>query len=228
MQKQVIIYGLYDPQNKNVIRYVGKTTMTLKKRLQGHIDDSKNIKSPTYKKYWIKSLLDKGIRPEIKTIEICNNDNWQNREIYWIAKLANLTNTTIGGEDTGVFNVAVIRYTLNGIFDKIYESIESACIDNNLERGVINSALQRNPEGGFGGNYLWRYAIYHHKKYITPYINPKNKVHRIIDLHTNESKLFESLQEGLQYFNINRTGNVNRCINNKVPLKKRYFIMQVN
>lgn len=224
----VIIYGLYDPRKKDLIRYVGKTTMSLKKRLQGHIDESRNIKSPTYKKYWIQSLLKENIRPEIKIIEECSEEIWQEREIYWISQFTKLTNTTIGGEDTGIMNVAVIRYTINGIFDKIYESIESACSDNNLERGVINSALQRNPEGGYGGGFLWRYAMYQHKNFIEPYINPKNKIHRIIDLQTNESKLFENLKEGLEYFNIKRVGNINRCIINKVPVKKRYFIMQIN
>ena len=54
---EVKIYGLYDPTDINEnIRYVGKTIQSLKKRLQGHIDESIKNNPSTYKKNWINSL----------------------------------------------------------------------------------------------------------------------------------------------------------------------------
>ena len=50
----------------------------------------------------------------------------------------------------------------------------------------------------------------------------------IIDLQTKERKLFFSLKEGLEYFNIKRVGNIDRCIDNKIPYKDRYFIKLIN
>jgi hypothetical protein len=37
-------------------------------------------------------------RPIIKLLEICNTNNWEEKEIFWISSFTNLTNTTKGGE----------------------------------------------------------------------------------------------------------------------------------
>lgn len=98
--EKVIIYGIYDPNIPEIIRYVGKTKKTIKKRLNEHIYLSKqNLKRPL--NLWIKKLLNEGITPEIKEIEITNDKEWAKREIFWIKqykKINNLLNLSDGGE----------------------------------------------------------------------------------------------------------------------------------
>jgi hypothetical protein len=94
---KIFIYGLVDPRT-NAIRYVGKTN-NLKGRLDGHIKDRKSNKE---KGDWIDGLLEQGKKPKIKTLEVCNSDNWVDREKYWIEhgyKVGwDLLNKTEGGE----------------------------------------------------------------------------------------------------------------------------------
>lgn len=95
--KEVYIYGLVCPITNN-IKYVGKTIQRLELRLKGHICLYKH--DITYRANWIRSLKDKGLKPNIILIEVCNENNWEEREIYWIAyysKLFVLTNHQKGG-----------------------------------------------------------------------------------------------------------------------------------
>jgi len=91
------IYGLTDPETGG-IRYVGKTSQGLKKRLQGHLRD----KTQCHRVSWIKSLRDKGLTPSIITIEEVPNDDWQSWEMYWIEVFReagySLVNSTSGGD----------------------------------------------------------------------------------------------------------------------------------
>ena len=75
------IYKLIDPRN-NMIMYVGKTSQTLKKRMNTHYYVAKNGKSN--KDYWIKELQILGYNPIIELIEEVDNSIWQEKEIYWI------------------------------------------------------------------------------------------------------------------------------------------------
>lgn len=78
----VYIYILKD-QNNN-IRYVGKTT-NIKRRLYSHIAEAKLNKSKRYVLNWIRQLLLNNQKPILEVIEECNENNWQEREIYWIS-----------------------------------------------------------------------------------------------------------------------------------------------
>lgn len=94
--RTIFIYKLIDPIT-NEIRYVGKT-INLLKRLQTHIARSKT--NTYHSARWIKSLLDKGVKPVIEIIEECNENNWSEREIYWIKYYRDkfdLTNILDGG-----------------------------------------------------------------------------------------------------------------------------------
>ena len=90
------IYSLNDPET-NEVRYVGKTVSPLHKRLSSHYRDKKH----SYKTHWISTLKEKNLKPIIKLIEICNENNWEEREKFWIAyyrKNSNLTNYLDGGQ----------------------------------------------------------------------------------------------------------------------------------
>ena len=94
----VKIYYLCDPITKD-IRYVGKTTMSLIKRLNSHFH---SLNKKSHKSSWIKSLLKLGIKHEIHLIDEVGEDMWQFWEIHYISLFRswgfNLTNKTTGGE----------------------------------------------------------------------------------------------------------------------------------
>jgi len=101
--RQMYIYGLRKPgENKETdIRYVGKAE-NLERRLRTHLRD----KSNNYKVHWIQGLRRSGIIPEIFVLEGCG-DNWEDREIWWIAYCKSigckLTNGTNGGDGISGF-----------------------------------------------------------------------------------------------------------------------------
>jgi len=96
--KTVYIYILKDLNNN--IRYVGKTT-NIKRRLYSHIAETKLNKSKRYVLNWIRQLLLNNQKPILEVIEECNENNWQEREIYWInyykQLIPNLCNLCDGG-----------------------------------------------------------------------------------------------------------------------------------
>lgn len=93
------IYTLEHPET-NEIRYVGKTT-NIKRRYHQHTNLKMTLSSTTHLNNWLKSLLKENKKPIIKILEECV-ENWQEREIYWIAQFKawgfNLCNHTKGGE----------------------------------------------------------------------------------------------------------------------------------
>jgi len=93
------IYTLTDPTT-NIIRYVGMTSQTLKRRLSKHIIDSNRKK--THKDCWIFGLRQKNLLPIIDVIDIVDENEWQFWEQHYISLFKswnfNLVNLTIGGE----------------------------------------------------------------------------------------------------------------------------------
>lgn len=91
------IYSLRD--ELGIARYVGKTTQSLRGRLDRHLSCSK--KGKTHRDNWIRSMEAKGLRPRIDLIEMAEGDG-KEREIFWIATMRSsgwpMTNTTDGGE----------------------------------------------------------------------------------------------------------------------------------
>lgn len=96
----VSIYALLDPRDKS-IRYVGKTSRTLRLRLQCHISDARTGNNHRCK--WLRKLSRLSLKPEIILLEETTADHWQSVERFWIAHFkqagARLTNSTDGGEE---------------------------------------------------------------------------------------------------------------------------------
>lgn len=99
MSRPTHIYALHDPTDASCRMYVGKT-VDLRTRLRDHCKPStdRGIRSR-----WLKSLLARGVRPEMVVLEVvpaCGD--WQEAERFWIESLravgANLANHTLGGE----------------------------------------------------------------------------------------------------------------------------------
>lgn len=92
----IYIYALCDPDTGD-IRYVGKTN-NLALRLRSH----QNERRETRKCQWLKSLKRSGRLPLIRILEIVGEENWEDKERFWIAELrsygVDLTNHTEGGD----------------------------------------------------------------------------------------------------------------------------------
>lgn len=74
MEKQVKIYALIDPITLKV-RYIGRTTSSLKKRLSEHISKAKHFHNYTHKENWIRSLLKINSKPYIRYLTII--EGWE-------------------------------------------------------------------------------------------------------------------------------------------------------
>lgn len=99
MNKVICIYALIDSRT-NEIRYIGKSK-NIEVRLKAHINESiKGRKS--HKCDWIRQLLNLELRPILQILEECDEDNWKEREQYWIKyykeRGCKLTNLTEGGD----------------------------------------------------------------------------------------------------------------------------------
>lgn len=91
------IYVLIDPRTDQ-IRYVGQC-VNPKER---YADHRENQKGTCRRANWLNLLRSLNLKPLMEVIEECDESNWSEREIYWIAEHKkrdyDLVNTTIGGE----------------------------------------------------------------------------------------------------------------------------------
>lgn len=102
---KTFIYGLFSPEDPDVIMYVGKANCP-KERLRGHLCESavSGRKLPVH--CWIASLRKRELLPELVILEevslLDDPDAWEERETYWIAEWRKLNlklkNATAGGK----------------------------------------------------------------------------------------------------------------------------------
>jgi hypothetical protein len=98
------IYVLADPRFPTpfggTIRYVGKAANP-RRRLEKHCREARNHPR-NHRECWLKGLQDDGFMPEMAVIDECPEEEWQDRERYWISSLrsfgCNLLNGTDGGD----------------------------------------------------------------------------------------------------------------------------------
>ena len=95
---QVAIYELIDPDTLQK-RYVGKSN-DVEKRLNQHMDP-KGINLKYYADRWKMSMIRRGVIPILEIIEIVDENQWKERERFWIKTRSKeghpLTNTAPGG-----------------------------------------------------------------------------------------------------------------------------------
>lgn len=107
------------------IRYVGKTTKSLQRRLQGHLCYSN--KNYSHRGNWIYNLKTRGFSPVIELVEELSLDiDWEKAEAYWIEQFKawgfDLVNDTVGGR--GVDNhtrEAKVKISFTKVGKKIEE-----------------------------------------------------------------------------------------------------------
>ena len=83
MNKVVYIYTLSDPST-NEIKYCGKTK-NINERYKSHLKINSN--EGRKKRYWVKSLIEKNLKPIIEIIDIVDAKRWGFWEKYWICQL---------------------------------------------------------------------------------------------------------------------------------------------
>ena len=129
------IYTLSDP-NTNEIRYVGKT-INIKRRYKQHLYDKRQT---SHKHSWILSLKKVGLKPKMIIIEECNNDNWEEREIYWISKYDNLTNNKLGGNGGDDYKRTITQESI----EKIRQANIGKILSKEHKEKIGNSVPCRN------------------------------------------------------------------------------------
>lgn len=99
MEKQVKIYALIDPITLKV-RYIGRTTYSLKKRLSEHISKARNFNNYTHKENWIRSLLKINSKPYIRQLTIVNG--WENSYSFECKLLEKYKYRLLNSNDKGL------------------------------------------------------------------------------------------------------------------------------
>ena len=166
------LYVLKDPETLK-IRYVGITIRKLQERLSGHMSDVTSRPDLNYHKIcWIRSLLDKGLKPIIELVaEYETLDEVKIAEMEYIAKYKveyNLTNCTIGGDHLGERSHtresvlkksttrAISQYNIFGEHLRDFEMTEDAARFLNISSASkITMCCKHNRNHAHG--YIWRY-----------------------------------------------------------------------
>lgn len=237
--KEYKIYKLIEPET-NIVKYIGCTTSKLNERLSQHIYDSKTKNS--FKSVWIKSLLEKGLKPKIELIETCIEENWIQKEQYYINfYYKDLTNFTKGGDGmilsrqiSSIRNssekkfVKIQQYTLEGVYVKTWNSVKEACEELNLSRTSMGNCLNNRSKSC--GGYLWKY-FNNSSDNVDTYVPKNSKVRKkpwLIGMFENNNLLqsFSTLRESLRktsftYYNVFNSIKTNTCIKNtNISFKK--------
>jgi len=94
-KNKTYIYALMDD---TTVKYIGKSDNPNKQKLT-HISETINGNSKTHKSNWINKMVNENKEIGLKILETVNDDEWEEKEKYWINHygLDNLTNATIGG-----------------------------------------------------------------------------------------------------------------------------------
>lgn len=100
--RTTFIYVLKEPDTEE-IRYVGKSDNP-RQRLTVHLSNISNSRS--HKTHWIQSLVSRGLKPGLETIDEVPFEYWQQLEVAYIEYFreqgSRLTNTSPGGGGSGL------------------------------------------------------------------------------------------------------------------------------
>ncbi len=101
----ITIYGLAHPRT-GTVRYVGKCTQDVSRRLANHEYKARSGRARTPVGFWIRGLIGRGLRPKLIVLEVVRRGSWRKAERRWIAKLRadgyRLLNVNAGGNGAHV------------------------------------------------------------------------------------------------------------------------------
>lgn len=139
--KITYIYVLKYPEGN--IRYVGKTDNP-KKRLSSHISEAKKGKGRRHVLNWIHSLLSKSLIPSIEVIEICNEENWQKREKYWVEHYRSIIPNLCNNADGGLGGTGTKNFSKEDLFKKKEIMSNTFSKFSKADKKIIWSMIQNN------------------------------------------------------------------------------------
>ncbi len=165
------IYGLKDPLTKE-IRYIGKSDSP-SSRYQNHLSMSAADVN-RHKKNWIKSLQQQMMRPELVILERVNDESWEERERWWIAKGRKdgwpLTNLSEGGRsyavasDTAYDMISALSFYLSPEKAECLSRLEFNVL-HDIALMAVRSSIPLS-KGFFGGRNNGRHAYEEAKRVI--------------------------------------------------------------
>jgi hypothetical protein len=168
----VLTYKLYSLSDSSGIRYIVITKQCLRSRLSGHIASCrqafKSKKSRHHRHCWIKSLLDKDIKPVITLLaEYKTVEEVKQAEILAIKRYPNLVNATAGGDGIREYKhteetmakrrYKVDQYDQQGNFITTYDSLSLASLavsGDSRNNSKISLATKGKRRIAYG--YVWR------------------------------------------------------------------------
>lgn len=234
MMNKYLIYGLIDPIT-NELRYIGRSSSGLQ-RPRCHFTPCILKKEKNHCHNWIKSLINKNLKPEIIIIETFDNSNNLNEaEIYWIAYFkflgCNLTNLTDGGQVVyKEINLKSRKPFYEVYSGKRFNTLKQAAQEFKIDIGFISRVLNRKLSHAKG--YVFRYINekfeYNLSKEEFIQLCQKNRAikrqKKIKELTTNKS--FRCMEEASIYFNIHISSIISVLKNHKTSCKDLIFIYE--
>lgn len=201
------IYGLKDPETLE-LKYIGKTSGTLKRRLGAHISATKRKNKKNILQAWIQSILNKNLKPLIEIIEECDDIKLNLREIYWISYYRNLNynlkNINNGGDGNPKGYIFKGRFiSPKGVYPEHFKKYKKANLGvKKTKQHCENLSKAR-------------------KGVLSPKLYKKINS---FNINTKIELCFKSIQDAAVYFNTTSNLIVSRCKNRtKLPLFGEYF-----
>jgi hypothetical protein len=211
-----IKYKLYSLSDETGVRYIGITKQKLSYRLSGHISSCKqafkNKKSRHHRHCWIKSLLDRDVKPTIFLMAEFNSSNQAKQaEINTIKLYNNLVNGTAGGDGIREYKFSqeyletkrfkVDQYDLQGNLLATFKSLsEASLIVTGTEKhnGKISGVTKGKHGRRTAFGYVWRIHNEPFDKYpVTPQINITEAQRKAISMRQLENNVMKG-KLGLQ------------------------------
>ncbi len=206
------IYSLTDPID-NQIKYIGKSNNP-HKRYYNHIGDvKKGFKNK--KCNWLRKLLNENKKPILQILEECDDNNWQERETYWITKINPRCNHYAGGNGSTHISAEktskiVLQFDLDNNLIKEYPSINEAARQTGLELANISNAC--NGKLNHTGLFIWKIKG-ENKEFKNKTIKQKRIVLQM-DKNYKIISEYNSILEASQLTGVPRTSISNCCFYN--------------
>jgi len=247
MKDKIKIYQLSSSRNPENVRYIGKTSNSIKCRLQKHLSNLKG--DTTYKGNWIRKEISDGFHIIIKSIYIVlENENWQDVEIKLISEYKKkgykLTNLTPGGEgmhgkDNPFYNKShteeskqklrisqpsrkeVIQYNKTGKIINKYDSIAQASKECKIPISSISNVCKIKKKYKTAGGYVWRFKG---DSFSLEYENPAKNLRKKVDQYNKKGELiatYNSVSKACDITSI-PSGNISRCCNKNLKTAGGY------
>lgn len=227
--RTTFIYGLVDPIEPDVIRYVGKTNNSVKKRLNEHIKESRD--GVTHKNRWIKKIILEGRKPMIFILDEVNMDGWERWEMFYIEKYKSdkLTNATKGG-DVGMLDdkykelslkkykrVVQIDFKTKKILNTFLNISDAANYIKAKSRSRISDCCNEKIHTSYG--YIWRFLDENNNiietKKVKKTLGTSVRVAKI-DINTNKTiDIYDSITIAAKENN-GHIGNISKCCKGKI------------